>query len=141
MKTNSSGILILNEFNQILVCHVTGQNFWDLPKGKMELNESPIQTAIRECKEECSLIFSESDLEDLGLFAYNKYKNLYLFKAKVRFDWIELDKLVCVAKFYDENKKMFIYEMDNYKWIHLNEIEKYCTESMIKVLHKVKKML
>ena len=37
----SCGILILNPQRELLLCHVTGQDHWDLPKGGMHAGETP----------------------------------------------------------------------------------------------------
>lgn len=49
----SAGCLIVNKKQQWLMIYRL--NHWDLPKGKIDHNESPLQTAIREIKEECNL--------------------------------------------------------------------------------------
>ena len=44
----SCGILVLNGQRELLLCHVTGQDHWDLPKGGAHADESPLQAALRE---------------------------------------------------------------------------------------------
>ena len=52
-----SGAVIYNESNEILLIHRNTYNReqWELPGGKIEENESPEETAIRELKEELSV--------------------------------------------------------------------------------------
>ncbi len=45
---------IVRQENKYLFIKRNG--FWDIPKGKIEKNENPEETAIREIKEECGLI-------------------------------------------------------------------------------------
>ena len=52
-KIEASGGLVINERNQILFIFRNGK--WDLPKGKMEANETQELTAIREVEEECGI--------------------------------------------------------------------------------------
>ena len=47
----SGGVIFNNE--KLLMIYRNG--FWDLPKGKMEPNESESECAVREVKEECGL--------------------------------------------------------------------------------------
>ena len=47
----SGGVVFNNE--KLLMIYRNG--LWDLPKGKMELNESESKCAVREVKEECGL--------------------------------------------------------------------------------------
>ena len=49
----AAGGVVFNEFDEILFIHRLGK--WDLPKGKVELNEAIEQAAIREVEEECGL--------------------------------------------------------------------------------------
>lgn len=60
----AAGGLIVNERGEVLLMFRRGK--WDLPKGKMDANETPEMTAIREVKEETGLhhIHIESKLTD-----------------------------------------------------------------------------
>jgi len=49
----ASGGIVKNRDNQLLMIHKNG--IWDLPKGKLELNESPWEAAIREVSEETNV--------------------------------------------------------------------------------------
>lgn len=135
MKTISCGIIILNEFNEFLVGHSTGNDFYDLPKGHREPNESKIECAVRECKEETGLWFEQEELKELRLFKYTKNKDLHLFLANVKKDSINMDLLECVTHFLDNEKRQFP-EFDGYEWIHIDDIEKYCTVNMSRVLRE-----
>lgn len=55
----AAGGLVCNELGQILFIFRNGK--WDLPKGKMELNESRELTAVREVEEECGIKVSKLD--------------------------------------------------------------------------------
>lgn len=59
----AAGCLVFNEKNELLVIKRLGYN--DLPKGKIEKNETPEYAAVREVEEECgisNLVF-EQELE------------------------------------------------------------------------------
>lgn len=49
----ASGGVILNEKKEVLFIYRRGK--WDLPKGKMEMSEHPLDTAVREIEEEVGL--------------------------------------------------------------------------------------
>lgn len=135
MKTISCGIIILNEFNEFLVGHSTGNDFYDLPKGHREPNESKIECAVRECKEETGIFFSVDELKELRLFKYTKNKDLHLFLANVKKESIKMDLLECITHFFDNEKRQFP-EFDGYEWVHIDDIEKYCTVNMSRVLRE-----
>ena len=48
----ASGGVVFNN-NKLLMIYRNG--FWDLPKGKMEINESELECAVREVEEECGI--------------------------------------------------------------------------------------
>ncbi len=136
MKT-SCGVLIVNEFNEIFVGHSTGNKFFDIPKGMLDEGEIPIDCAIRECQEETSIILTKEELKDLGLFKYNKEKNLHLFFTEVMKSSIDLNSLVCTSMFEHYYTKKLVPEVDSFKWIGFNEIDSHCAKSMAKLLNSI----
>ncbi|MCS6933838.1 MAG: NUDIX domain-containing protein [Chitinophagales bacterium] len=54
---NAAGGIVTNERGEILMIYRKG--FWDLPKGKLELSETPEQGAAREVEEETGVTVSE----------------------------------------------------------------------------------
>lgn len=49
----AAGGVVRNKKGDLLMIHRLGK--WDLPKGKIEIGESPINAAIREVEEECGI--------------------------------------------------------------------------------------
>lgn len=83
-RTTSCGAIITDGI-RFLVAHATGQKIWDLPKGKMDPGETPLETVIREVKEETNYdIPEDAFVEDLGLYPYLPAKNLHLFRITVK---------------------------------------------------------
>ena len=137
----SCGIIILNEKKQILMGHVTGQDFYDLPKGKNESNESYIDTALRECYEETSIRFKKHHLIELGMFNYRPDKRLFLFKSNVLSSDYNISELQCCSKFLDSSGRD-VPEFDSYLWVNYSDIETYCAGSMFRLLNgNIKTML
>lgn len=54
-KEKSCGCIIIDN-NKVLLMYEKNQNFWGFPKGHVEPNETEIETAKREVKEEVGLI-------------------------------------------------------------------------------------
>ena len=137
-KTLSAGVIV-TDGNHLLLCHVTGANYWDLPKGKLDPGEADRDAAVRELYEETSIRVNADDLQSLGTFAYKKNKDLslWLYRANVLPDPAGLD---CLSTF-DSGKGIHKKEMDgfiNAKW---EKIDKYVVPDMLRVLKEVKSLL
>lgn len=137
MKT-SCGVIIINEFNELFMGHSTGNKFYDIPKGLLDEGENELTCALRECMEETSIDLRDKKLEDIGLHAYNKEKNLHLFLVSVKKEEINLDTLVCNSFFEDYYTKKLKPEVDGFKWIALEEIKQNTAKSMGQLLTKLK---
>ena len=128
----SCGIVILSAQRELLLCHVTGQDHWDLPKGGMHDGENPLQAALRETREETGLALDAGSLVDLGRFDYRPKKDLHLFAALMpRFD---LAKLFCDSRFSQWDTGQRLPEMDGYAWVEFERIGTLCTSKMAAVL-------
>jgi 8-oxo-dGTP pyrophosphatase MutT (NUDIX family) len=130
----SCGIVILNERAELLLCHVTQQAHWDLPKGGAHAGESPSQAALRETREETGLQLSAATLLDLGQLAYRPKKDLHLFATLMpRFDPRTLH---CDSYFAQHASGKRLPEMDGYGWFAFARIGTLCTAKMTAVLHR-----
>jgi 8-oxo-dGTP pyrophosphatase MutT (NUDIX family) len=131
-KRLSCGVVIVNTDCELLLCHVTGQNHWDLPKGGIDIGETPLQAALRETREECGLRLSAEALADLGRFEYTTKKNLHLFGICMpRFD---LADLRCESHYIDRYTHRPMPEMDGFGWFSFDRVESLCTQKMATVL-------
>ena len=131
-KRLSCGVVILNRERELLLCHVTGQNHWDLPKGGIEHVETPLQAALRETREEADLHLSAEVLLDLGRFPYTNKKNLHLFATVM--PRIDLKTLRCESRYLDRYSGRQLPEMDGYGWFGFERVTALCTPKMGLVL-------
>lgn len=136
-KKTSCGVLILNEFDELLMGHSTGNKFYDIPKGELEAGETPVDCAARECFEEIGLQFSVAQLQDLGLYPYNKEKNLHLFLTHTTKSQIDMSKLVCNSFFEHYYSKKMVPEVDSFSWVPLAKITEHTAKSMGKLLSAI----
>ena len=113
----SAGVLF-TDGNSLLVGYSGTQ--WDLPKGGIDKNETPLQCAIREMYEETGYMVSSSHLQDLGKHQYltGKYaKDLHLFLFKIsKLPNISIYKC---NSFYEDKKGIKRLEMTKFKYIKI----------------------
>jgi 8-oxo-dGTP pyrophosphatase MutT (NUDIX family) len=133
-KRLSCGVVILNPDRELLLCHVTGQNHWDLPKGGIDPGETPLQAALRETREEAGLQLDAQALLDLGRLPYTNKKDLHLFALCM--PRIEMKLLRCESHYLDHHSGRRLPEMDGYGWFAFERIEQLCTPKMALVLGK-----
>jgi putative (di)nucleoside polyphosphate hydrolase len=131
-KRLSCGVVILNPGRELLLCHVTGQNHWDLPKGGIDPGETPLQAALRETREEAGLQLDGQALLDLGRMPYTAKKNLHLFA--VCLPRIALHELHCDSHYFDRSAGRELPEMDGFGWFSFERVATLCTPKMAQVL-------
>ena len=111
MKSLSVGFIIRCP-SGILLGHTTGSDHWDVPKGGIDIGETPMQGAMRELREETGLVYDEgagtltcsftdekhrvTHCRPLGRHEYTKRKDLELFELTVDSD-IDVSKLKCLS--------------------------------------------
>lgn len=90
--------------------------FWDIPKGKMEKNESPEEAAIREIEEECGIV--KPEISELIGVTYHTYEFNNMAVLKKTF-WFSLE--------YDGPKEIYpqVEEgISKVEWLKVNELDK-----------------
>lgn len=122
----SCGTLIVNKNGELLLCHVTGTNHWDIPKGMRDVAESTLAAAIRELREETDLEFDESLFEEIGGFDYLKTNRLHLYKLYAPESLDSLDHLVCTSHFPHHVTGKPTPEMDGFRWASRDDIRTLC---------------
>ncbi len=103
-------LVILEDHNKILLTRRFNTGWEDgkytVPSGHVEPNETPLQTAVRELKEEVGVDTKSEDLELVHVDFFDNYIHLYFKTTK----WI------------GEPKNMEPDKCDEIKWVSYNEL-------------------
>jgi 8-oxo-dGTP diphosphatase len=90
-----AGIILLNSNNEVLLLlrddrvDIPFPNMWDIPGGKVEINEDPEFAVRREMNEELGI----ANLDEIDLFKIITSENLtdYIFWKKLELNPLEID--------------------------------------------------
>ncbi len=130
----SCGTLVINARGEVLLCHVTGHDLWDLPKGMQEPGEPAIGSARRELHEETGLEFAESLFIEIGRFDFRPDKRLHLFRVHAPQTLMDLGHLRCTSHFIDSQTGRPRPEMDGFRWASRSDVRQLCGPNMQRVL-------
>ena len=122
MKVISAGVIIINHDNEVLLGHPTHQRWqnWNIPKGRVEDDETLQEAALREAFEETSLKYSFEDLRNhYHIPNYTKEKELHLYVIN---DSPKLSNIKCIS--YVNGDKSFP-EFDKFAFVGKDKLEKY----------------
>lgn len=131
--TLSCGIIVLNEEGEVLLAHATGSRHWDIPKGQADTGEAPVQTALRETREETGLDLEALPLLDLGAFPYRPEKSLHLFAVRLFKQAVKLENCTCSTHFTEPNSGALLPETDDFTWVRPSRLEDYCSKSLYRL--------
>lgn len=113
----SCGLLVTSPSGWLLA-HATRTPRWDLPKGKLEPGETPLEAALRETQEETGLDFSDhvGNIQDLGRHAYLPRKDLHLFRLDLPHA-LDLGGCGCTTYVQRGEEGERYPETDAYAWV------------------------
>ena len=146
-KTLAAGIFLVRTNGTVLICHPTNHkpDFWSIPKGKLDDNETPLAAAIRETFEESniSLLFNEKNIVALEPVNYkHKKKMLYPFvlfeSMSVALDW---DKFEIKCNTNVPLERGGFPEMDDFKWVSLEEASLLLHDTQVICLNRIKSLI
>lgn len=144
----SSGIILYrvidNNDIEFFMCTPDGpywksRTLWCFPKGHMEGNETPFETALREFEEETSvkLVSDETKYNYLGFIKQNKKKNVHIFIKEYENENLEnCYSNLCVSIIKGEEIEH--REIKGYKWVTLDEYKESGIKAYIPILEKIK---
>jgi 8-oxo-dGTP pyrophosphatase MutT (NUDIX family) len=147
-KTITCGVFLINKNRRILICHPTNNkpHTWSIPKGKLEENESMLEAAIRETYEETNI-----DLNDRSFFVVHRLNPVnYRHKKKILYPFLFVETIDSIIDWGSVeikcNSRVSIerggfLEMDEYKWVGIEDAKKVLHETQVKVLIEINEIL
>ena len=139
------GIILLNKKNEVFVGKRIDnpENYWQMPQGGLDKNETFLQAAKRELEEETGIKTIRIIKEIEEWFIYDLPKNLLgkIWKGKYRGQkqkWF-------VMKFYGKNEEINIKtqnpEFLEWKWIKVSELPKVAVSFKFNIYKKISEKL
>lgn len=137
----SAGILIKSG-DKFLLCHASNlkpDQGWGIPKGRRDDGESLVETACRETFEECGLEIDSTQIRPIyqsnyrsndELGSHRKTLHVFLFECD---EQIQKQPLTCSTFFtprWAENSNVKIPEVDNFKWVTIEEAKSLAMKSI-----------
>lgn len=142
---HAAGLFLIRKDNKFLVGHPTNHkpNFWSIPKGRLDENEKPLEAAVRETFEETNADVSNWQvIYTLSPVEYKRMKKtlhpFVLFEVENSIDFNKFE-LKCNS-FVPESHGGFP-EMDDFKWITLDEAHELLHESQIACLNPIEELI
>lgn len=133
-RSLSCGVIVRRAPGELLLCHATGRNYWDIPKGIRDEGETSITAALRELREEAGLELGEHRLQDLGVHKYLPSKDLHLFVLDPPDDSIDITPCRCSTTYSVRGSSRQIPEVDAYRWAGRDEVSALSGKNMTRVL-------
>lgn len=131
-----AALIIWNSNLEVLCCHALGKkaNTFDLPKGHMdETDASLIDAALRECREETGLSFTEEDLSSKTIaFNYGRGDTPMTAYFIKRPSVIDISKLHCDSLIDDSCKEVWKIgkpENDGFKLVKFEDLPRFLYKS------------
>lgn len=145
---HTAGLFLMRKDNRFLIGHPTNNkpNLWGIPKGQLDENEVPLEAAFREMFEETNLNLKGDINFDIYPLKEKLYKNnkkilhpfLLVEKKESTIIWDDLE-IKCNSKVAPEIGDF--YEMDDFKWITLDDARLILHQTQIDCLDEIYNIL
>ena len=139
------GIILLNDENKVFVAkRIDNPNdFWQMPQGGIDKNEDSLDAAIRELKEETSIINVKLIKEIQEEITYNLPQNLLgiIWKGKFKGQTQKWYIMRFLGDDTEINLKTKRPEFLEWKWVNIENITDKVVDFKLHVYEKIKRAL
>ena len=143
-KVTAAGVFLVDKSNKLLICHPTRHpaNVWSIPKGKVEAFETFINACVRETFEETNIDLSDYKHKMVMLDSVNYSHRKKMLIPFVLFenecDDLDLSMVTIKCNSNVPEERGGFPEMDDYKWVSIEEASKLLHETQVACLDKVR---
>ena len=135
------GIVILNKENKIFVAKRIDnpKNFWQLPQGGVDENENFYTAALRELKEETSIVSVKliKEIEDKLTYILPDHLIGIIWKGKFKGQKLKWFIMRFIGNESEINIRTKHPEFLDWKWINLEDLSKIAVNFKLEVYQKV----
>ena len=128
----AAGGLVLNEKNELLLIFRRGK--WDLPKGKLDADESIESCAVREVREETGI--QHITLLNLLGKTYHEYFDKWLQEEVIKESWWYVMQASSSEKLIPQTEE----DIEQIIWADKNQIKECMTNSYANVMDIIGKL-
>jgi 8-oxo-dGTP pyrophosphatase MutT (NUDIX family) len=132
--------LILTDGEVFLAVRPTNGFLYDMPKGMGNPGENPVETIVREFKEETNIDISryKSQLTPMGKHYYTNYKDVDVFVLKLE-NLPSISSMKCTSMFHIRPDEL-APEVDQFHYINWNNLKMF-NSGMKNILEKVREKI
>jgi len=135
------GIIVLNKENKVFVAKRIDnpKNFWQMPQGGVDKNEDFYTAALRELKEETSIINVKliKEIEDRFTYILPDHLIGIIWKGKFKGQKLKWFIMRFVGNESEINIKTKNPEFLDWKWISLDDLTKIAVNFKLEIYQKV----
>ena len=139
---NGVGIVVLNKENKVFVAKRIDnpKNFWQMPQGGVDKNEEFYAAALRELKEETSIVSVKliKEIDDKLTYILPDHLIGIIWKGKFKGQKLKWFIMRFVGNETEINIKTKHPEFLEWKWIELEDITKIAVKFKLEVYKKIK---
>ena len=139
---NGVGIVLLNSENKVFVAKRIDnpKNFWQMPQGGVDKNETLYTAALRELKEETSIVSVKliKEIQDKFTYILPDYLIGIIWKGKFKGQKQKWFIMRFIGDESEINIKTKHPEFLDWKWIDLEDLTKIAVNFKLKVYQQVK---
>ena len=130
----SCGVIVRRAFGELLLCHATGRNYWDIPKGVRDNDETASQPRCASCARKPASNSTKPRSQDLGVHKYLPSKDLHLFVLDPPDPALNIELCHCSTHYAPRYGTREVPEIDAYRWTTRAEVPDLCGKNMTRVL-------